>query len=258
MTDVLVTGATGTLGQALLRRLRRTGYTVHAASRTPPELSTAADAWVQLDLTDGVDADLMRDIDVVIHAATAPRGDTEAVDVEGTHSLVEAAADADVTNLVYVSIVGIEDIPFEYYRHKLAAEEHVVAGAVDHTIIRSTQFHPFLAQVISTLVPVPIWLIPTRMQVQPVDVGDAADYIIDHATEEAHGRIPPIGGPEVLDARRLVEQYKKTRGIWRPVVRLPIPSKTVDAFRDGKALCDDGVTGSVRWQQYLKETYSTE
>lgn len=64
----------------------------------------------------------LEDIDVVVHAATAPRGDSEAVDVRGTERLLEAAADAGVANFVYVSIVGVDEIPYSYYKHKLAAE----------------------------------------------------------------------------------------------------------------------------------------
>jgi hypothetical protein len=90
MTRTLVTGATGTLGTALRPRLVAAGHTVCAASRNPPDEPDNDIEWVELDLTDsrGINTSL-NDIDIVIHAATAPQGDTEAIDVQGTKRLLE-------------------------------------------------------------------------------------------------------------------------------------------------------------------------
>ena len=83
------------------------------------------------------------DVDVVIHAASDPRGDP-AADEEGTRRLAAAARAAGVGHVVYVSIVGIDRIPFPYYARKLAAERALAASGQPYSILRATQFHSFV------------------------------------------------------------------------------------------------------------------
>nr|WP_239642093.1 NAD(P)H-binding protein [Natrinema versiforme] len=107
-----MTGATGTLGTALRSRLAATGHNVRAASREHPEESGEDIEWVELDFIDGGGVNsALADIDVVIHAATAPRRDTEGVDVRGTKPLLETAEEVDVTNFIYSSIVVLTILP---------------------------------------------------------------------------------------------------------------------------------------------------
>jgi hypothetical protein len=49
-------------------------------------------------------------VDAIVHAATDPRRADE-VDVRGTERLLDAAHAAGIRHLVYVSIVGIDEIP---------------------------------------------------------------------------------------------------------------------------------------------------
>lgn len=166
MTRTVLTGATGTLGSALRPRLLDAGHEVRATSRSPPDDETASDdcEWVAVDLIEGSGIEAaMADADVLIHAATAPQGDTEAVDVEGTKRLLDAAADAGVSNFLYVSIVGVDEIPFSYYQHKLAAEEAVEASPVPSTIVRATQFHSFVDELLSGVARLPVWPLPTKL-----------------------------------------------------------------------------------------------
>ncbi|MFC6756729.1 MULTISPECIES: SDR family oxidoreductase [Haloarcula] len=249
--QTLVTGATGTLGTALVSRLQAAGHEVRAASRSPPADGTAD--WVELDLAsgDGLPAAL-EGVDAVVHAATAPTGDTKAVDVEGTRRLLEAAADAAVENVVYPSIVGIESIPYSYYEHKLAAERVIEDSDVPHTILRATQFHEFVADSFDTLSKLPVWPLPTEMRIQPVAVGEVADVLVEAAVPDPRGRMAPMGGPEVHSVGALARGYRTAKGLRRPVVRLPIPTATFRAFRDGEATCPDRAVGTVTWQEWLQ------
>lgn len=250
----LVTGATGTLGRALVPRLRDAGHDVRATSRTPPADDDVE--WVAMDLAAGTGIrDAVTDVDVVVHAASSALGDTEAVDVDGTARLVDAAADAGVANLVYISIVGIEDIPYSYYRHKLAAERSIEQSDVPWTILRSTQFHPFVHELLAMVARLPVWPLPTRMQLQPIDVGEVADRLVEHATPEPGGRLEPMGGPEVRRVGALARSFREARGSWRPVVPLPVPGKVFSAFRAGEATCPDHAVGTVTWEEWLETEY---
>ena len=252
--QILLTGATGRLGQALRPRLRADGHVVRAASTSPPPNDDGDPEWAELDLATGEGIEAAMDgVDVVVHAASAPTGDTEAVDVAGTERVLDAAADAGVSNVVYPSIVGIEDIPYSYYDAKLAAERAIEDSDVPHTILRATQFHEFVADILDTVSWLPVWPLPTKMQIQPVAVGEVADVLVDHAVPEPQDRMAPMGGPEVHTVGDLTRRYRDARGLRRPVVRLPIPTATFGAFREGKATRPDRAVGTVTWAEWLDE-----
>ena len=250
MSNVLLTGATGMLGRELRPRLLAAGHEVRAASRSPP--SDGDVEWVELDLVDGTGLqEAVAGVDIVVHAASNPRGDSEAVDVRGTERLLAAAADAGVANFLYVSIVGIDEIPYSYYEHKLAAERAVEASPAPSTIVRATQFHPFIASLLDSVARLPVWPLPTGFRLQPIDTGEAAAAIVEHATPEPAGRVSDIGGPEVLTARDLAEAYRDARGLRRPIVRLPLPGDIASAFRAGEATCPDRAVGTTTWAEWL-------
>jgi uncharacterized protein YbjT (DUF2867 family) len=56
--------------------------------------------------------------------------------VGGTRRLLEAARAAGVSHLVYISIVGVDEIPFGYYRRKLAAERLIESSGVPFSVHR--------------------------------------------------------------------------------------------------------------------------
>ncbi|MEK8108823.1 NAD(P)H-binding protein [Micromonospora sp. M12] len=124
----------------MLARLLDDGITVRATSRRPQSGSDVE--WVVADLAtgDGV-AEAVTGVDAVLHLASAPRGrQTHQVDVVGTRRLVAAAGAAGVGHLVYISIVGVDRVPFSYYQQKLAAEQEITAGPVPWSVLRATQF----------------------------------------------------------------------------------------------------------------------
>jgi len=275
MERTLLTGATGTLGRALRPRLVEAGHDVRAASRSPPGTSadntgdaaeTTAESvetvsesveWVELDLADGTGIEsAVEGVDVVVHAATAPQGDSKVVDVSGTERLLDAAAAAGVSNFVYPSIVGIDEIPFSYYEHKLAAERAIEEADVPATILRATQFHEFVDDLLGMVSRLPVWPVARGFRVQPVAAAEVADRLVDLATPTASGRVSPMGGPAVLKSGDLARAYRAARGTWRPIVGVPLPGGTARAFRAGKATCPDRAVGDETWEAWLATRYS--
>ncbi|MCK0172971.1 MULTISPECIES: NAD-dependent epimerase/dehydratase family protein [Mycobacteriaceae] len=168
MTRVVITGASGNVGTALLKRLADAGGydVVGVTRRRPPSSGIYQTAqWHQLDLADAnAEAQLelvFRDADAVVHLAwgfqpTRNISYLEAVGVGGTRAVLNAADAAGVGQLIHMSSVGtyaagrygqyvdetwstagIDTSP--YSRHKSAAEsllDAYEAGSGDVTITR--------------------------------------------------------------------------------------------------------------------------
>src|SRR5688572_5397723 len=118
---VIVLGATGVLGRALVPLLVREGHTVRAVVRSPEKAEGLADAGVELYSGDLLSEDtrenlptLMSECQAVVHIATAiPRdfGAPGAWDantrlrIEGTRALLDAALASGVERYIQQSIV---------------------------------------------------------------------------------------------------------------------------------------------------------
>ncbi len=147
MTRVPVTEGTENLGRQLLAELASNDYTVRIMScRGRPRHRDLHKEWVQADLGTGAGlAEAVSDVQVIAHIASGSfRCYPAKVDVQGTRHLLEHASSANVSHFIYISIVGIDRIPFSHYMNKLAAETLVCRASVPWSILRATQFHTFI------------------------------------------------------------------------------------------------------------------
>jgi uncharacterized protein YbjT (DUF2867 family) len=252
MTDemtVLVTGASGTLGSAVLPRLVKDGHDVRPMSRS------ARPGWVAADLLTGAGLDeAVRGVDAIVHLASAP-GKSRQTDVEGTRRLLTAATAAGVRHLIYLSINGIDRVPYAYYRAKLATEEVVEASGVPYTILRPAQF----PNLIDTLLTVSSKLGPVIVDpgwvAQPVAVEDVADRIAELIAEPAAGRTLEFAGPQVRHFDDLAGAWLAARHRKRPICRVRIPGRMSAAIRAGGQTTEATPTGTRTWEDYLAARY---
>jgi uncharacterized protein YbjT (DUF2867 family) len=193
---VLVTGASGTLGGAVLPRMTAAGLDVRPMSRRPTP------GWVAADLStgDGL-AEAVRDVDAVVHLASGAGRATAQTDVEGTRRLVTAAHHAGVRHVLYVSIVGVDRVPVAYYRAKLAAEEIVRGAGTPFTNLRATQFPQLVDTILTASSRLGPLVTDRRVLVQPVHVDDVAQRIVAQLADGPAGGTVEFGGPEALPLR---------------------------------------------------------
>ena len=246
--DVLVTGGTGRLGQRLTEPLRAAGHSVRQMSRrgTGP-------GGVRGDLATGRDlATAVGGAELIVHAATDPRGDPWQVDVAGTRRLVEAVDRSRLQHLVYVSIVGVDRIPYGYYRAKFAAEQVLLGSGLPVTLLRATQFHDFVDFLLDTAQRGPVLPVPMGWRVQPVDVGDVAVHIADVVSGPPAGGVIEYGGPEELSAAELARAWAAARAPGAYVVATPLPGKLSAAVRDGAAVPTGGERGRRTYAEHLR------
>jgi uncharacterized protein YbjT (DUF2867 family) len=248
-SEILVTGGTGSLGSRVVDGLRAAGRDVRVLSRSERPGTVRGDLLTGEGLEEAV-----RGVDTIVHCASSPRK-TRQVDVEGTERLLRVAGRAGVSHLVFISIVGVDRNPyFPYYRMKLEVERIVERSPVPGTILRATQFHEFVLRITQFLKRLPVMMMPKDFLLQPIDVGEVADRLVELALSKPVGHAPDIGGPEVRTAAELARAYFAAAGRRRRVVEVPLPGKTARAFREGAQLCPEERYGKIRWEEFLHRT----
>lgn len=245
---VLVTGATGQLGSALLRQLKNTDYHVKITSRRKPE--NVNFEWVYCDLLTGEGLEeAVNDVDVVIHAVTSPRKDSDIIDVSGFNKFLDTAQ--HIKHFIYPSIVGIEDIPMKYYRNKYQAEELLRNSSVPHTIVRATQFHSFVENLFLSKPLFKRYLVPGDIKIQSVDVDEFAAHLIRMINVGPQGKTEDFAGPEILTLREMAELKIKVNNESNKVVSLSFPGKLYRALLNGKNTNDHRKVGKVTFEEFL-------
>ncbi len=246
MTSILVTGGTAQLGRPSVARLRSGGHDVRVLSRGVTGGVQSGDLLTGRGL-----GRALAGVETVVHLAST----RSARDVAATQLLAAFARTAGVTHLVYISIVGVDDIPLPYYRAKRAAERVIVGSGIPHSVLRATQFHSFIDGLFAIQRRVlPVTLVPT-FSFQPIEVDEVASRLVQLATADPAGRVPDIGGPEVLTAHDLSVRWRDATGSRRALVPLRIPGRTAAAFAAGHNLVPGPPFGRTTFEEYLSGRY---
>jgi uncharacterized protein YbjT (DUF2867 family) len=256
---VLITGGTGVLGSAVVRQASLAGHSLRLlvrGSSESPRQSTHERVLGDLRTGEGIEA-AVAGADAVLHLASDPRR-PDIVDVEGTRRLVRAAQTGGVGHIVYVSIVGVDAIPYHYYRCKRQAELILQASNVPYSIVRATQFHAFISRVLAFLARMPIVMpVPAGFVAQPVDVAEVATRLLRCLTAGPSQRITNFGGPEVLRLPDMARKWMTSGRRRKPVIAVPAPGRTAAAFRKGYNVDVNSERGSITWAEWLeRETAS--
>ncbi|WP_175409464.1 SDR family oxidoreductase [Streptomyces sp. TRM64462] len=247
MGTILVTGGTGTLGRPLTERLRADGHEVRVLSR-----HSAPHA---VDLRDGAGLDAaLSGVDTVVHCATTPKGGDE----RAACHLIAAAQRAGVGHLVYISIVGVDRVPLGYYKTKLAVERLIGGSGLGWTVLRTTQFHDLVLQVLERCARLPVMPVFAGVSDQPIEVREVAARLAELAAAAPAGRVPDMGGPEVRTFADLARAYLRAAGKRRPLLPVPLPGATYRAFRAGGHLAPERAVGRGTFEEYLARRFGDD
>lgn len=229
---ILLTGATGFVGRVLMARLIEAEMEVRILLRPStrsPQLPRGKRLHVTLaGLTDirGLRA-AMVGVDVVVHLASAERAGSRhllAADVLGTQALTQAAADAGVRRLIFLSHLGVErSSAYPLLRAKAQAEDAIRRSGLTYTVFRTAllygrgdHFTTWLAMQLAMsplVLPIPG---DGSTVLQPLWVEDLVTCLVwamdDPATQS---QVHEIGGPEFLTLRQVLHLVMEETGIQR-------------------------------------------
>ena len=239
---VLVTGGTGVVGRAAVTELLKHGHTIRLVSRNAED---DARQWVEgveswpASLTDqGALRGCAEGCDLVLHIAgiveEAPDLTFEAVNVEGTRTIVREAERCKVGRFVYLSSLGAEAGESPYHRSKRRAEEVVRGFAGGWIVLRPGNVYGPGDDVVSQLLamvrtfPVVPVLGTGEERFQPIWVEDLAVAISECVRRtDLHGRVLEVAGEEKTSLNDIVEKLSDITDRHPP--RVPIPSFVASA-----------------------------
>jgi nucleoside-diphosphate-sugar epimerase len=263
---VLLTGATGYLGERLLPLLIASGRKVRClvlpSDEKDPNRRYPCEV-VRGDLSDpkGLDA-IMEGVQTVLHsAALMPPNDAErirAVNVGGTAALLQTARANGVRRFVYLSAVSAAyAIKNAYGESKAEAEALVAASGLDFTILRLTMLYGeggglHFAKLVALIEKIPLFfpvLGPGHARLQPVYVDDAARAVaIALASPAAVGRTLGVSGGSVVTFNELVDAVAAAMGRRRIRLHAPlwfcrIAAAAAERLTPGSFLSRDAIVG---------------
>lgn len=251
---VAVTGASGTLGRKLVNKLEPLELNVRCLSRR-----AAGDGGYAVDLNTGSGLEAaLRGADVVVHLASAARDGKFSGDVVQTRNLVEAAKAAGVRHLIYVSIVGIDRIPFTYYKAKLECERIIMASGLPYTIVRATQFHEFIDELLHRAQRWGVVWIPKTFKFQSVDAEAVAEYLTIAVQRRPAMSIENVGGPDVGSFIEMARTWMSIRNVSYPVVGLPLFGKVATGFRRAYNTTKVTLPYAITWEEWLIRKYGID
>lgn len=236
---ILVTGASGCIGRAVVERLVAAGHGVkvlwHWNHEHPaPKRVTIFGGDVRQ--PDTLRAAITEDgsVDTVIHLASIRRASggqsLDDVNALGAQNVVQACRDHGIGRLVTVSCLGAEiRSPYPFQSSIGKAEEIVRSSGLNFTVLKSavvygegdwlTSWINGIARSLPAVMPAPH---NGLSKLQPIWVGDVAACVARSLTTRSTFRqVVPIGGPASMRLDEVIETTLRATGRRRRILRLP-------------------------------------
>lgn len=239
---ILVTGATGFVGRALVPALVAAGHEVRATSRHPSRATATPHVeWVRCDVDergdlerafDGVDA-----VFFLVHAMGKNAHGYAETERRVAAQVVEVAATAGVQRIVYLGGVEPACDPSEHLRSRLAVGEVLRAGSVPAIELRASMIignGSASWQIVRDLaMRLPAMLLPswTASRTRPIALEDVV-VALERALVVPLPKSEwfDIPGPDTVSGREILTTLAALRGRRVPSVRVPFLSVSLSSW----------------------------
>lgn len=236
---ILMTGAGGFVGAHLLKRLTALGLPVRTLARRGTDggrLRRVAGSLCRSARADTASLkSAMQGVEQVIHLGgifrESGQESFDAVHQEWTRRLMEAAREAKIRHVVYVSALGAApDRIYPFVRSKWLGEGEVRKSGVPFTIFRPSLLFGagdhFLTPLSRLLRSSPYAVIPgfEPLRCQPLWVGDLVSCLVKTVEGGVgKGETIALAGPAQISYEGVVDLVQRELGAGRPKILLPLP-----------------------------------
>jgi uncharacterized protein YbjT (DUF2867 family) len=237
--QVLVIGATGLIGSAVVARLLNTGHEVRALARQTARArrSQPEAAWVSLDVARATRPEdwlsCLAGVDAVVNCAgvlqDSPSDSTRGVHTDGVAALFAACERAGIKRIVHFSAIGVDrETPTEFSRTKRYGDAALMWRDLEWVILRPSVVLGAAAYggsaLFRGLAVLPILpIMPDTGPLQVVQLDDVVATVLFFLAPGAPSRVAlDLAGPERPSLAEIVCRYRAWLG-WRDprIVRLP-------------------------------------
>lgn len=219
---ILVSGATGTNGSALVEELASRGVQVCAMVRTPEKTGAVEREGVEAVVADfGEPETLDAALEGVERAFLVTPPDPR--EPEWERNFVDAAKRADVRHVVKLSVLGAsEEAPVRFGRVHAESEHYLENSGLDYTILRPTGFMQNTFSYAGSISSEGRFYAPLAdAKIAWIDVRDIAAVAAEALTGEGHeGKAYDLTGPEALSNRELAQKFSEAFG--KPVEHVEV------------------------------------
>ena len=252
--DILIVGATGTLGRQIARRALDEGYQVRCLVRSFRKAAFLKEWGAELVAGDICDPDslppALEGITAVIDAATARPTDSQGirkVDWDGQVSLIQAAKAAGVDRFIFFSILDCEKYPHvPLMEIKRCTEAFLAESGLNYTILRPCGFMQGLIgqYAIPILEKQAVWVMGNGSPTAYMDTQDVARFAVQalKMPETERGSFPVVG-TRAWGAYEIIRLCERLSGREAKISKLPIGllravQKTASFFQWGWNVAD--------------------
>jgi uncharacterized protein YbjT (DUF2867 family) len=212
---ILVTGATGLNGSALMRLLSARGVEVRALVRS----SAKANSLSELPNVEIVEGDmahpetLSAPLRGVERAMLISSSDPAMLEVQS--NFIDAAKKAGVKHVVKLSgIIPEVDSPFRFARMHGLIEQKLERSGMAFTHLRAGEFmHSYFRQVPAIVAKGALFLPMEDARIASIDIDDIAEVAAAALTDPGHeGKTYPLTGPDSLSMAEVAEKLSAATG----------------------------------------------
>lgn len=244
MTDkeqkaICITGCTGFVGRHIAHELCARGIRVRCLIRSTSDMTPLSGLDIEAcqgDITDIASLEkALNNIETVVHLVAIIRqtgnATFEKINLGGTINLLNAAKEAGVKKIIYMSNMGaVPDQRFPLFYTKWRSEEEVRNSGISFTIMRPSVifgrgdgFISVLASIIRKTPLVPV-IGSGKTRFQPIFAEDVASCVARAVEGESTvNRVIPLGGPEYLTYEEITNLIIDRLKLRRLKLHIPVP-----------------------------------
>jgi uncharacterized protein YbjT (DUF2867 family) len=242
---ILLTGATGYIGQRLLPILAESNHEIVCCVRDKNRFNLPASkpnvSVIEVDfLKKETVGNLPTDIDVayyLIHSMSSATGDFSSLEAQSAENFIRAIEGSDAKQIIYLSGIVNETLLSKHLRSRYNVEKILSNSSVPLTTLRagiivgsgSASF-----EIIRDLVEkLPVMIAPRWLNTacQPIAVRNVIEYLCGVLLKkETYRNSYDIGGPDILSYRNMLLQFAEVRKLKRRIFVVPVMTPRLSSY----------------------------